>query len=114
MSHVEQVLHEDPAGAYALMDFNTRDHYRHVIEKIAKKCRLSEIEVADKAIELAKKGSELNGPEDRTAHVGFYLIDKGLPQLEHLTKIKYTITFKIQKGDFPVIPCFSTWVQSYY
>jgi len=26
MSHVEQVLHEDPAEAYISMDFNTRDH----------------------------------------------------------------------------------------
>jgi cyclic beta-1,2-glucan synthetase len=37
MSHVEKVLHSDPAGAYLSMDFNTRDHYRHIIEKIAKK-----------------------------------------------------------------------------
>jgi cyclic beta-1,2-glucan synthetase len=92
MSHVEQVLHEDPAEAYISMDFNTRDHYRHVIEKIAKKCNFSEIEVAYKSIELAKKGAELNGPADRTAHVGFYLIGKGLPQLEHLTKIKDTLS----------------------
>ena len=92
MSHVEQVLHEDPAEAYISMDFNTRDHYRHVIEKIAKKCNFSEIEVARKSIELAKKGAELNGPEDRTAHVGFYLIGKGLSQLEHLIKIKYTLS----------------------
>ena len=106
MSHVEQVLHEDPAEAYISMDFNTRDHYRHVIEKIAKKCNFSEIEVAHKSIELAKKGAELNGPEDRTAHVGFYLIGKGLPQLEHLTKIKYTLSSICQKNDFPVSSVF--------
>ena len=92
MSHVEQVLQEDPAKQYILMDFNTRDHYRHVIEKIAKKCNFSEIEVARKSIELAKKGADFNGPEDRTAHVGFYLIGNGLPQLEHLTKIKHTLS----------------------
>jgi cyclic beta-1,2-glucan synthetase len=92
MSHVEQVLHEDPADAYTAMDFSTRDHYRHVIEKIAKKCSFSEIEVARKSIELAIKGAELNGQEDRTAHVGFYLIGKGLPQLEHLTKTKHTLS----------------------
>ena len=92
MSHVEQVLHDDPAEAYVSMDFNTRDHYRHVIEKIAKKCDFSEIEVARKSIELAKKGAELNGSEDRTAHVGYYLIGKGLHQLEDLTKIKYTFS----------------------
>ena len=100
MSHVEQVLQDDPAKAYNSMDFNTRDHYRHIIEKIAKKCNFSEIEVARKSIELAKKGAELNGPEDRTAHVGFYLIGKGLPQLEHLTKIKYTLSSICRKTIF--------------
>ncbi len=97
MSHVEQVLHEDPAEAYISMDFHTRDHYRHVIEKIAKKCYFSEIEVAHKSIELAKKGAELNGPEDRTAHVGYYLIGRGLSQLEHLTKIKYSLSSIFRK-----------------
>jgi hypothetical protein len=92
MSHVEQVLHEDPSDAYTAMDFSTRDHYRHVIEKIAKKCSFSEIEVAHKTIELAKKGAELNGPAHRTAHVGYYLIDKGLPQLERLTKTKPSLS----------------------
>ncbi len=104
MSHVEQVLHEDPSEAYISMDFKTRDHYRHVIERIAKKCSFSEIEVAHKSIELAKKGAELNGPEDRTAHVGFYLIGKGLPQLEYITKIKRTLSPILRKtiSGFPL------------
>ena len=97
MSQVEQILHMDPSGAYSSMDFATRDHYRHVVERIAKKCNFSEIEVAHKSIELAGKGAELNGNEDRTAHVGFYLIGKGLPQLERLTKIKYTLSSVFRK-----------------
>jgi cyclic beta-1,2-glucan synthetase len=100
MSHVEQILHEDPADAYISMDFSTRDHYRHVMEKIAKKSIFSEIEVARKVIDLAKKGAELNGPEDRTAHVGFYLIGRGLTQLEHLTKIKHTLSSICRKTVF--------------
>ncbi len=91
MSHVENVLRGDPVDAYKLMDFKTRDHYRHIIEKVAKKSSFSEIEVAQKAISLAKKGAELNGQQDRKAHVGFYLIGKGLSQLEHLSKSKRTI-----------------------
>jgi hypothetical protein len=70
ISLVEQVLNEDPAGAYGSMEFNTRDQYRHIIETIGKKSRLSEVEVATKAIELAKKGAGQNTTEDRTAHVG--------------------------------------------
>ena len=65
------------------MDFATRDRYRHVVEKIAKRSRLSEGEVARKAIQLAHgRAAARDGDDDRAAHVGFYLIDKGLPQLE--------------------------------
>ena len=56
MSVVEQTLREDPGGVYGRMDFATRDRYRHVVEKIAKSSRLSESEVARKAIRLAQRG----------------------------------------------------------
>ena len=82
MSVVEQVLREDPAGVYDKMDFATRDHCRHAVEKIAKGSRLSEGEVARKAIQLACESAAVKGRDDRTAHVGFYLIDKGLALLE--------------------------------
>ena len=91
MSHVEKILRGDPVNAYELMDFKTRDHYRHIIEKVAKHSIFSEIEVAQKAIDLAKNGDELNGRQDRTAHVGFYLIGKGIARLEHLSKVKRTL-----------------------
>ena len=35
------MLREDPAGVYAKMDFATRDHYRHVVEKLAKRTDLT-------------------------------------------------------------------------
>jgi cellobiose phosphorylase len=43
---------------------------------------LHEADVARQAILLAGEGAARNGPDDRTAHVGFYLIDKGLPRME--------------------------------
>ena len=82
MSVVDQTLREDPGGFYGKMDFTTRDRYRHVVEKIAKSSGLSESEVARKAIRLAQEGAAGKGGDDRAAHVGFYLIDKGLAQLE--------------------------------
>jgi cyclic beta-1,2-glucan synthetase len=82
MSAVEQVLREDPGGAYGRMDFTTRDRYRHAVEKIAKRSRLHEADVARKAILLAGECAARNGPDDRAAHVGFHLVDKGLPGLE--------------------------------
>ena len=82
MSVVEHTLREDPGGLYGRMDFATRDRYRHVVEAIAKGSPLSEGEVARKAIQLAHEAAAgvagRNGDDDRAAHVGFYLIDKGL------------------------------------
>ena len=98
VSQVEKVLHNDPAKAYSSMDFATRDHYRHIIERIAKKSTFSEIEVADKSIELAKTGAGLNGLHDSTAHVGYWLIGKGQSQLEKTLKQKFTFSTYLRKN----------------
>ncbi len=82
MSAVEQTLRSDPAGVYDRMDFATRDRYRHVVEKIAKRSRRSESEVAREAIRFARGAAAGDNGDDRTTHVGFYLIDEGLRQLE--------------------------------
>jgi len=83
MSLVECTLNQDPGGLYARMDFATRDRYRHVVETIAKHSRLSETEVAREAIGLAQAGAAAHAADGRAAHVGYYLIDHGRPQLEH-------------------------------
>ena len=105
MSVVEQTLREDPGGVYGKMDFATRDRYRHVVEKIAKSSRLSEGEVARKAIQLAQQGAARNGGDDRAAHVGFYLIDKGLPQLERTAEVRLSTSEALQRtsGRFPLL-----------
>ena len=81
-SVVEKILRQDPRDVYGVMEFATRDRYRHVIERIAKDGRLSEAEVAAKAIQLARAGVTTKGRDHPAAHVGFYLIDKGVPELE--------------------------------
>ncbi|MDB5297496.1 MAG: glycosyltransferase, partial [Phycisphaerales bacterium] len=40
-SGVEHVLRTDPSGVYPGMDFATRDFYRHAVERLAKRGRLS-------------------------------------------------------------------------
>ena len=101
MSAVEKVLREDLGGVYGKMDFATRDRYRHVVEKIAKNSLLSEGEVALKAIGLAREAAahKDNGQDrdDRAAHVGFYLIDKGLPQLERTVGMRHSTTGHLQR-----------------
>ena len=88
MSLVEQTLRTDPAGAYAAMDFASRDRYRHAIEEAAKASALTEAELARRAIALARAGAAQRGGEHRRAHVGFYLIDQGLPELERTAAIR--------------------------
>ncbi|MFA5117413.1 MAG: glucoamylase family protein [Candidatus Omnitrophota bacterium] len=78
LSFMEKVLGQDPSGDYPLMSFATRDRYRHVIEKLSLRSRISEEEVAARAILLAKKAKTEKGPAHVTAHVGFYLLDRGL------------------------------------
>jgi cellobiose phosphorylase len=82
MSQVDETLRLDPAGVYEQMDFFTRDRYRHSVETIARYSRLPERDVARKAIELAEASAREKGIQDRSAHVGFYLVDKGLEVLE--------------------------------
>ncbi|CAG0953335.1 cyclic beta-1,2-glucan synthetase [Methylophilaceae bacterium] len=83
MSHVEQALRRDHASIYGKMDFATRDRYRHVIESLAKKCLLTESEVAEHALALSAAAASAHGqPDEKTAHIGFYLVGNGLPALE--------------------------------
>ena len=88
MSVVEQTLMEDPGDVYGKMDFVTRDRYRHVVEELAKNSPHAEREVARKAILLAQEGVALKDGDDRAAHVGFYLIDAGLAQLEKIAQVR--------------------------
>ena len=48
MSAVEQALRGDPAGVYGRMDGATRDHYRHVVGRLACQSGRREIEVASR------------------------------------------------------------------
>ncbi|MFO8091145.1 MAG: glucoamylase family protein [Desulfatiglandaceae bacterium] len=104
-STVGQVLRKDPSGIYDRMDFNTRDQYRHIVEELAKKCRFSEEEVAREAIGLARQNAPGKNGRNREAHVGFYLIDKGLPQLEERVRFRPTLIDMIQRTGrrFPLL-----------
>ena len=95
-SLVEQSLFKDPAGIYGLMDFETRDHYRHVVEQLAKKSSFSEYEVAEMAIQLTTENLPKKNEDQRTSHVGYYLIDDGLKKTKEAAKIKITTAGKIK------------------
>jgi hypothetical protein len=81
ISVVEQALRNDPAGIYPRMHFNTRDHYRHVVEILARDSGLSEPEVAEKVLAL----SEEKAPATPEHHVGYYLAGEGRQELEFIS-----------------------------
>ncbi len=82
ISALEKALRKDPSKAYSDMDFATRDRYRHVVEMIAKNSPLSEEKVALLAVNLSSKRAEAKGSDSREAHVGYFLVDNGLLELE--------------------------------
>jgi len=90
LSVVEQALREDPMGMHASQDFATRDRYRHVIEDVAKGCSRNELAVAREALALAQAAAKRLGANDRSAHVGYYLVDHGRQMLERAVGCRFS------------------------
>ena len=89
VSRSEAVLREDPLGTYTLMDMESRNHYRRVIESMGKAYKVTELEIAEKAVALAKKASLESWMEasdqdqdSKKSHVGYYFFGKGKEALE--------------------------------
>ena len=77
---VDQVLREDPI--YPEMDFETRDRYRQVIERISRRTQASEIEISKIAIQFANQATSVASPDQRLSHVGYYLIGEGIKKIQ--------------------------------
>lgn len=101
LSVVEKVLRDDPAGVHANQDFKTRDQYRHVIEDVARNSQCDEIAVAREAIELAQAAAMQRSATDRSAHVGFYLIDQGRPELEQAVGCQPPLKTRLKRAAQP-------------
>jgi len=91
MSVVEKALQADPGGAYAGMDFRSRDSYRHRVEELSRRAATSEENVAAAAIHLAKEALDRQEAPNRTGHVGFYLIDRGRAELEKKLGVRFSV-----------------------
>jgi cyclic beta-1,2-glucan synthetase len=100
VSLVDPILGEDPAGAYARMEFASRDRYRHVVERIAKRTRSDELEVARRAVKLAATSHDTQPQDTRRAHIGYYLIDDGIPELEKEFNYSPRLSEKITRAIF--------------
>jgi len=85
----EEILKLDPSGIYSLMDQESKNYYRNIIEEISKKSKISEIYITEKIIELCKRYANYNSViEHKKSHVGYYLIDKGITELKNALEIK--------------------------
>ncbi|MGZ3853480.1 MAG: glucoamylase family protein, partial [Flavisolibacter sp.] len=98
LSTVEQVLRQDKTGTYPLMDFATRDRYRHVVERISKSCSLSETKIAETAIELAQQNKNDDPVSEKRKHVGYYLVGDGLQETERACCMRYSLRLKLNRA----------------
>jgi cellobiose phosphorylase len=138
MSLVDQTLRAEPAGIYGQMDFSTRDRYRHCVEALARHSRFSEIEVAQKAVQLSMAAGVRSCPTGRSQgaaglespealrrsgaappvngaapvpgstpeaasscprnHVGFYLVDKGVPALARALEVRWPAQTALERA----------------
>jgi cyclic beta-1,2-glucan synthetase len=85
VSLVDEVLRN--GSNFGKMDFSTRDHYRHAIEALSRGSDHSEIEIAERAVQRAKKArgrpAENGRPvEERLTDPGFYLLSHGRQDFE--------------------------------
>src|SRR5882724_9481358 len=74
---------------FGAMDFATRDRYRHAVEDLARGSGRSEINVAGQALTLA------GNRERRTEDLGYYLISKGRPSLEHAMGYRVSLRHRL-------------------
>ena len=90
MNVSEELLKQDPSGEYPKMDEESKNYYRSLLEKKAKKSKISEVYISEKIIELCREYENSSNPvELKKSHVGYYLIKKeGIEKLNEKLELK--------------------------
>ena len=94
-SLVEAILRKDPL--YPLLNFSTRDQYRHVVEGVSKHSKHTEVEIANLVLHFAQD-SQVNGQSTRKGHIGYYLIDEGVQLTEQNSGMHFSLIDKLRKN----------------
>jgi cyclic beta-1,2-glucan synthetase len=94
LSRVEAILKRDPAGIYSTMDFPTRDRYRRAIEDLRRGSGLEEEHIAKRVVELAASVHEDSALDDRSIHIGTYLIGDKRGELARLIGCREALRFR--------------------
>jgi hypothetical protein len=92
---VDPVLASEPAGTYDRMDDDSRQYYRRAVSELAERSDRSEREIAEAAVVLACESARVadtGGGAERRCHVGYYLVDRGVPVLR--TRVGYRPTLR--------------------
>jgi cyclic beta-1,2-glucan synthetase len=98
-SNVESALRDDPSGFYPRMTFATRDRYRHAVERIARGSGRGEENIAVEAIGLASAATGQDGGTiGRRGHVGYWLVDEGVAELERSTGYRPSVRERMHRG----------------
>ncbi|HSK48217.1 MAG TPA: glucoamylase family protein, partial [Coriobacteriia bacterium] len=98
VSLVESILSDDPAQTYSVMDFTSRDRYRHALEQMARRTNRNEVALAEKIVELAKEALVDDPTDSLRSHVGWWLIRDGRYELEKLTGYRTRLKEKLYRG----------------
>jgi len=98
----DAVLRQDPAGCYAAMDFDSRELYRDKVAELASRTDFTEIQVAQKALALARvsHGLKYNDPRilTRESHIGYYLVAEGVDLLTEKISFRPTLLYRLRAG----------------
>lgn len=98
LNAVDAVLAKDPSNTFLSLTDDTRSMYRRTIVRIALRIGTHDIEVAREAVRMARQASESRGDATgRSAHVGYYLVDKGVGQLESALGYAPTLVERVQR-----------------
>ena len=90
MNASEEILKQDPSGIYSQMDEESKSYYRRLIEKKARKSKISEIYITEKIIELCSRFRYSDRLEEiKKSHIGYYLLKKeGIEELNNILEIR--------------------------
>jgi cyclic beta-1,2-glucan synthetase len=86
----------------AEMDFPTRDRYRHAIEDLSRRSRLSEIEIAERSVKRARQWARSAGSasEERQSDPGYSLISRGRSDFEREVGYRTPLTQWVRRAYF--------------
>ncbi|RUV32617.1 hypothetical protein EOD29_32650, partial [Mesorhizobium sp. M1A.T.Ca.IN.004.03.1.1] len=80
VSHVDKLLWEH--SDYGILDSGSRNKYRKQIEKLAKRSPLSEMEIAQLALDMTDAAKASGEPQPHEPNVGGFLSGAQRPKLE--------------------------------